>query len=150
MDYNKKRHLKLLKRFLDSKKLNKNFYQENPEDYSELVKYEIIIYEYIFWTRRKDFVLLMKNFIDNIIDFEEFETAFSLLYRKTGEEYDMFNIDLKQIEKFQPSPTRPYRFASFISSIFRQFEEVEDEYCTDRDVKDFVKEVYLKSQIFEE
>jgi hypothetical protein len=109
MDYNKKRHLKLLKRFLDSKKLNKNFYQENPEDYSELVKYEIIIYEYIFWTRRKDFVLLMKNFIDNIIDFEEFETAFSLLYRKTGEEYDMFNIDLKQIEKFQPS-TRPYRF----------------------------------------
>jgi hypothetical protein len=109
MDYNKKRHLKLLKRFLDSKKLNKNFYQENPEDYSELVKYEIIIYEHIFWTRRKDFVLLMKNFIDNIIDFEEFETAFSLLYRKTGEEYDMFNIDLKQIEKFQPS-TRPYRF----------------------------------------
>ena len=88
----------------------------------------------------------MKNFIDNTIDFEEFEIAFSLLYRKTREEYNMFNIDLKQIEKFQPSPTRPYRFASFIGSIFRQFEEVEDEYCTERDVKDFVKKVYLKFQ----
>jgi hypothetical protein len=92
----------------------------------------------------------MKNFLDNILDFDEFETAFSLLYRKTTEEVDMFIIDLKQIEKFQPSLTRPYRFASFIGSIFRQFEEVEDEYCTERDVKDFVKEVSLKSQIFEE
>ena len=149
MDYNKKRHLKLLKRLLYSKKLNKNFYQENPEDYSELCKYEIIIYDHIFWTRRKDFVLLMENFIDNIIDFEEFETAFSLLFRKTTKEYNTFKIDLKQIDKFQPS-TRSYRFASFIGSIFRQFEEVEDEYCTERDVKDFVTEVYLKFQNFEE
>ncbi len=123
MDYNKKRHLKLLKRFLDSKKLNKNFYQQNPEDYSELGKYEIIIYGHIFWARRKDFVLLMENFIDNIIDFEKFETAFSLFYRKTTEEYDTFKINLKRIEKFQPS-TRSYRFGSFIASIFRQFEEV--------------------------
>jgi len=50
----------------------------------------------------------MKNFIDNTIDFEEFEIAFSLLYRKTREECNMFNIDLKQIEKFQPSPTDIY------------------------------------------
>jgi len=149
MDYNKKRHLKLLKRLLYSKKLNKNFYQENPEDYAELRKYEIFIYDHIFWTRRKDFLLLMENFIDNIIDFENFETAFSLLFRKTTKEYNTFKIDLKQIDKFQPS-TRSYRFASFIGSIFRQFEEVEDEYCTERDVKDFVTEVYLKFQNFEE
>jgi hypothetical protein len=73
MDYNKKRHLKLLKRLLYTKKRNKNFYQENPENYSELRKYEIIIYDHIFWTRRKNFVLLIENFIDNIIDFEKFE-----------------------------------------------------------------------------
>ena len=89
----------------------------------------------------------MKNFIDNIFDFDEFETAFSLLYRKTTEEVDMFIINLKQIDKFQPSP-RSYRFASFIGSIFRQFEEVEDEYCTEQEVKDFVKKVYLKFQNF--
>ena len=38
----------------------------------------------------------MKNFIDNIINFDEFETAFSLLYRKTRKEVNMFKIDLKQ------------------------------------------------------
>lgn len=149
MDYNKKRHLELLKRFLDLKKLNRNFYQENPEDYFELLEYEVIIYQHFFLTQQKYFVLLMEKLIGDTIDFKEFEIAFSLLYQKTTEELDMFMIDLKRIEKFQPG-TQSYLFGSFISSIFRQFEEVEEESCTEQDVKDFVKEVYLKFQNFEE
>ena len=61
----------------------------------------------------------------------------------------MFKIDLEQIDKFQPS-TRSYRFASVIGSIYRQFEEVEDEYCTEQEVKDYIKKAYLKFQKFEE
>jgi len=143
MDYNRKRHKQLMIRSQDLKNQGKNLFIENPEEDSELSKYNIAVEEQVFWTHREDFFLLMKNFIDNIFDFDEFETAFSLLYRKTTEEVDMFIINLKQIDKFQPSP-RSYRFASFIGSIFRQFEEVEDEYCTEQEVKDFVKKVYLK------
>jgi hypothetical protein len=143
MDYNKKRHKQLMIRSQDLKNQGKNLFIENPEENSELSKYNIAVEEQVFWTHREDFFLLMKNFIDNIFDFDEFETAFSLLYRKTTEKVDMFIINLKQIDKFQPSP-RSYRFASFIGSIFRQFEEVEDEYCTEQEVKDFVKKVYLK------
>ena len=147
MDYNRKRHKQLMIRSRDLKNQGKNLFIENPEEDSELSKYNIAVEEQVFWTHREDFFLLMKNFIDNIFDFDEFETAFSLLYRKTTEEVDMFIINLKQIDKFQPSP-RSYRFASFIGSIFRQFEEVEDEYCTEQEVKDFVKKVYLKFQNF--
>ena len=147
MIYNQQRHIELLKRLQDFKNQGKNLFIENPEEDSELSKYNIAVEEQVFWTHREDFFLLMKNFLDNILDFDEFETAFSLLYRRTSKEVDMFIIDLKQIEKFQPSP-RSYRFASFIGSIFRQFEEVEDESCTERDVKDFVKKVYLKFQNF--
>lgn len=93
-------------RLQDLKNQGKNLFIENPEEDSELSKYNIAIEEQIFLTRRKDFVLLMKNFINNIIDFEEFETAFSLLYSETRKEYNMFKIDLKQIEKFHPSPRR--------------------------------------------
>jgi hypothetical protein len=57
--------------------------------------------------------------------------AFSLLYRKTTEEYNTFKIDLKRIEKFQPS-TRSYRFGSFIASLFRQFEE---DQCSIEEIK---------------
>lgn len=91
----------------------------------------------------------MKDFLDNIINFDEFETAFTLLYYKIRQEFDMFVIDLKQIEKFQPS-TRSDRFASYINSIFREFEAVEDEYCTEQDLKNYIKETYLKFQKFEE
>lgn len=91
----------------------------------------------------------MKNFLDNIFDFDEFETAFSLFYEKIRKEVNMFKIDLERIEKFQLN-TRSYWFASVICSIYRQFEEVEDEYCTEQEVKDYVKEAYLKFQKFEE
>jgi hypothetical protein len=149
MDYSKKRHIQLLKRFQDLKNQGKTLFRENPEEDSELSKYNIAVEEQVFWTHREKFFLVMKNFLDNSTNFDEFETAFTLLYRKTREEVDMFVIDLKQIEKFQPS-TRSCRFASFIGSIFRQFEEVEDEYCTEQEVKDDVKEAYLKFQNFEE
>jgi hypothetical protein len=138
MDYNRKRHKQLVIRSQDLNTQGKNLFIENPEEDSELSKYNIAVEEQVFWTYREDFFLLMKNFIDNIFDFDEFETAFSLLYWKTSKEVDMFIINLKQIDKFQPSP-RPYRFASFIISIFRQFEEVDEEYCTEQEVKDFVK-----------
>ena len=91
----------------------------------------------------------MKNVLDNILDFDEFETAFSLLYEEVRKEVNMFKIDLEQIDKFQPR-RRSYRFASVLGLIYRQFEEVEDEYCTEQEVNDYVKEAYLKFQKFEE
>ena len=120
---------------------------KNQEEYSELLDSNIAVEEQVFWTHRGEFFLVMKNFLDNITNFDEFETAFTLLYQKTREEFDTFVIDLKQIENFQPS-TRSDRFASFINAIFREFEEVEDEYSTEQEVKYSVEKVYLKFQNF--
>ena len=149
MDYNKERHKQLVIRSQDLKNQGKNLFLENPEEDSELSKYNIAVEEQIFWTNRGEFFLVMKDFLDNIINFDEFETAFTLLYYKTREEFDMFKIDLEQIDKFQPS-TRSDGFAGYINAIFREFEAVEDEYCTEQEVKDYVKEAYLKFQKFEE
>ena len=149
MIYKKERHKQLVIRSQDLKNQGKTLFRENPEEYSELLDYEIAVEEQIFWTNRGEFFLVMKDFLDNIINFDEFETAFTLLYHKTRKEFDMFIIDLKQIEKFQPS-TRSDRFAGYINTIFREFEAVEDEYCTEQELKYYVKEVYLKFQKFEE
>ena len=149
MIYKKERHKQLVIRSRDLKNQGKNLFLENPAEDSELSKYNIGVEEQVFWTHRENFILIMKNFLDNILDFDEFETAFSLLYKEVRKEVNMFKIDLEQIDKFQPS-TRSYRFASVIGSIYRQFEEVEDEYCTEQEVKDYVKEAYLKFQKFEE
>lgn len=148
MIYKKERHKQLVIRSQDLKNQGKTLFRENPEEYSELLDYEIAVEEQIFWTNRGEFFLVMKDFLDNIINFDEFETAFTLLYYKTRKEFDIFVIDLKQIEKFQPS-TRSDRFAGYINAIFREFEAVEDEYCTEQELKYYVKEVYLKFQKFE-
>ena len=149
MIYNKERHKQLVIRSQDLKNQGKNIFLENPKESSELSKYNVEIEEQVFWTHRENFVLIMKNFLENILDFDEFETAFSLLNEEVRKEVNMFEIDLEQIDKFQPS-TRSYRFASVIGSIYRQFEEVEEEYWTEQEVKDYVKEAYLKFQKFEE
>ena len=149
MIYKKERHKQLVIRSRDLKNQGKTLFRENPEEYSELLNYEIAVEEQIFWTNRGEFFLVMKDFLDNIINFDEFETAFSLFYEEVRKEVNMFKIDLEQIDKFQPS-TRSDRFACYINAIFREFEAVEDEYCTEQDVKDYVKEAYLKFQKFEE
>ena len=149
MTYNKERHKELVIRSEELNKQGKNFYRENVEEYFELNRYDIGVEEEVFWTKQEAFVKIMKNFLDNILDFDEFETAFTLLYWEVRKEFDILKIDLEYIDKFQPS-TRPYRFASFMCSIYREFEEVEDEYCTEEELKDSVKEAYLKFKNFEE
>ena len=47
--------------------------------------------EQSFWTNRGKFFLVMKNFLASIINFDEFETAFTLLYQKTREEFDIYS-----------------------------------------------------------
>lgn len=84
MNYNNKKHLKLLKPFLDSKKIK----PENLE--CELIEYEIIVIDEIFWNDRKAFVLLMTNFIYNIINYEQFEIDFCYYLEKLQITYFQF------------------------------------------------------------
>ncbi len=145
MNYNKERHKELVIRWQNLKSQGKILCLECPKEDAELSKYNIEVEEQVFWAHRNEFLLLMKNFINNIINFDKFETDFTLLYRKITKKVDIFITDLEQIEKFQPS-TRLYRFASFMASIFRQFEEVEDQYCTKQELKNSVEKIYLKIQ----
>jgi hypothetical protein len=57
------------------------------------------------------------------------------------------SLEKKLFDNFHPNP-RSYNFSSWVMCIYHQFEELEDEYCTDQEVKDFVKNVYLKFQNF--
>ena len=149
MNYNNARHKLLVIHSQALQKQGKSLWIEDPKSSFELLNYEESIKEELFWAHRQSFILVMKNFIDNIFDFYEFENAFSVLYRKVCKERDMLRIDLEYIDKFQPSG-RPYHFGSTMSAIYRQFEEVQDEYTTEQQAKNYVKEKYLEFQKFKE
>lgn len=143
--YNKVRHLELLRRFLDFEKQGKDLYTENRDEYLELLHYRGTLEDYTFWKSREQFVLLMENFVNDSIDMEQFKIAFSRLWWENMEAHDAFKIDLKRVKNFQPNP-RSDRFCSFVTFVFRQFEVLEDEDCTEQEVKDLVRDVLREIQ----
>jgi len=140
-------HVKLEKRSQNLYKQGRSLFKEDRKEYEELRKYKTLLFHDIFWRRRKPFALIMEKFVNDSIDMEQFETEFSLFYHRTIEVYEMFQKDFKILEKLQVDP-RPYelRFSSFIVSIFRQFEVLEDEECSEQDVKDLVQNNLLLMQ----
>ena len=145
MTYNKIRHLELLKRFLDFKNKGKDLYTENRDEYMELQEYRCALYHHIFWKNKEQFVLLMENYTHNSIDIEQFEIAFSQLWWKTMEQDEALQMDLKRVENLQLDP-KSDGFGSFITSVFRQFEVLEDEECTEQEVKDYVRNTLREIQ----
>jgi hypothetical protein len=128
--YSKVRHLELLRRFLDLKKHGKDLYTKNRDEYLELLHYRGRLEDHAFWKSREQFVLLMENFVNDSIDIEQFKIAFSRFWRETFKAHDAFKIDLKRVKNFQYNP-RSDRFCSFVTFVFRQFEVLEDENCTE-------------------
>lgn len=143
--YNKIRHLELLRPFLDFRNQGKDLYTENRDEYLELLHYRGTLEDYTFWKSREQFVLLMENFVNDSIDMEQFQIAFSRFWRETFKAHDAFKIDLKRVKNFQYNP-RSDRFRSFVTAVFRQFEVLEDEECTEQEVKDYVREVLQEIQ----
>lgn len=82
-------------------------------------------------------------FLDHNSNFDEFEIAFTLLFDKTLDEVNMVTQDVEKIEKFQPS-TGLDQFASYMIIIFRYFEEIDEEYSTKQELKDYVEQTYLE------
>ena len=145
MTYNKIRHLELLRRFLDLKNQGKDLYRENRNEYMELKEYKCALYHHIFWKSKEQFVLLMENLVTDSIDMEEFETAFSQLWWKTMEQDEALQMDLKRVENLQLDP-KSDGFGSFITAVFRQFEVLEDEECTEQEVKYYVQNTLREIQ----
>lgn len=145
MIYNKIRHLKLLRRFLNFRKQGRDLYRENKDEYMELQEYRCALYHHIFWKSKEQFVLLMDNFIHDFIDMEQFEIAFSQLWWENMKAYDAFEIDLKGLKNFELDP-KSNKFGSSITSVFRQFEVLEDEECTEQEVKDYVRNILPEIQ----
>ena len=95
----------------------------------ELQKYRCALYDHICWKSKEQFVLLMDNFIQDSIDMEQFEIAFSQLWWETMKVYDAFEIDLKGFKNFKLVP-KSDGFGSLVTSVFRKFEVLENEDCT--------------------
>ena len=145
MIYNKNRHIELLNHFLDLEIQGKDLYIENRDEFMELQKYQSILHHNIFWKSKEQFVLLMENYTHNSIDMEQFEIAFSQLWWETMKVYETFEIDLKELKNFELDP-KSDRFGSWVTAVFRQFEVLEDEECTEQEIKYYIQNTLREIQ----
>jgi len=139
------RHVELLKRSQDLENRGKFLYKENFKEYPELVEYRAIIQNHIFWKNRYQFTLLMENLINGIINGQEFSDSFSELHRKTVDAHDTFETDFEKLEDFQPDP-RSNGFGSLMTFVSRECEALKEEYYTQEQFKDLVRDVRRKIQ----
>jgi len=68
----------------------------------------------------------MENLVTDSISIEEFEIGFSSLSWQSVKEYDTFEKDSKRVKNFHLNP-KSYGFCGLATSIFLQFEVLEDE-----------------------
>jgi hypothetical protein len=99
--------------------------------------------DHIFWKKRSSFISLIEHFIYNLITFDEFETKFSILWWESIKESDTIKFELEKFKNRELS-SESKNYCSYITAIFRQFEEVDDEICTIEESKNFVKYIYNK------
>jgi hypothetical protein len=150
MKYNKLRYFELLKYSQDLANKGKWLYEENREAFFELLNYQILIEDHIFWQKRHQFLSVIKNFINGTLDSEEFSDEFFAIRRQNQAVHEAFKIDFEKLENFEPD-SRSKGFSSFIGKIFSDCEVFEpnaeegDNY-NKKWLKDSVKDARLQIQ----
>jgi hypothetical protein len=87
----------------------------------------------------------MKNYVHDSIDFEHFKIAFSRLWKDSMKEDKALQIDLKGLKNFELDP-KSDGFGIWVTAVFCQFEVLEDEECTEQEVKDYVRNTLQEIQ----
>ena len=86
----------------------------------------------------------MQNYIGNSITPENFEIAFSSLWKSKMKEFNQMKLDLERLKNFEPNPDSA-NCGAFRSCVYRQFEELEDEICTEQEARDYI--MYILDQL---
>jgi hypothetical protein len=136
MKYKKIRHLELLKQSQDLKKQGKSLHDENRKDYLELLFYKVLVQDYIYWENRHNYLSVMDNFINGIIDAEDFSDEFFLISNQNQAVHEAFETD------FEPNPISK-GFSSFIGCEAFEPEAEEGEEYNEKWLKDSVKDASL-------
>lgn len=109
----------------------------------ELLSYQIVLSDHIFWLKREKFLVIIEQFLNNTIEFEQFENQFSKLWVKTQLQSHKDTRNSLIIKTIDPDP-KSDSFCSRMTAIYRGFEEIEDEVSTEEELKLFVKRLLIE------
>ena len=141
--YNKERYITIVNELNEAKAKGIRWFKENPQKYNELLNYQGILANHLFWLEREEFLVIIEKFLNNTIEFEQFEKEFSELWVETELQSHKEKQDIEVIKTIDPDP-RSDSFCSRMTAIYRGFEIVEDEDWTKEEMKSLVKSILNK------
>jgi len=141
--YNKERYIALVNELNEAKAKGINWYKKNPQKYNELLCYQSVLSNHLFWLEREEFLVIIEKFLNNTIEFEQFEDEFSELWVQTQLQSHKDKRNSLVIKTIDPDPQSD-SFCSRVTAIYRGFEEIEDEVWTKEEMKPFVKRLLIK------
>lgn len=142
-EYNKERYIAIVNELNKAKAKGIHWFKENPKKWTELLSYQIVLSNHLFWLKREKFLIIIEKFLNNIIEFEQFEKEFSELWVETELQSHKEKQDIEVIKTIDPDP-RSDSFCSRMTAIYRGFEIVEDEGWTKEEMKSLVKSILNK------
>ena len=112
-----KEYIELLQYAKSLEKDGTNLRKEDPDKYLKLLKYGVKLSDHVHWQQKRDYLNIMKNFVDLKIDGEEFESQFDKLHRSNEKTVQMLARDnLKQLNPFELNP-QSFGFTRWTSDI---------------------------------
>ncbi len=141
--YNKERYITIVNELNEAKAKGIRWFKENPKKRMELLNYQIVLSDHIFWVEREEFLVIIEKFLNNTIEFEQFEEEFSKLWVTTQTKSYRSGRNLIIIKMIDPD-LQSDSFCSYMTAIYRGFEAVEDEVSTEEELKLFVKSLLIK------
>nr|YP_009059189.1 hypothetical protein [Eunotia naegelii]AHI51136.1 hypothetical protein [Eunotia naegelii] len=152
MHYNLEKFFKLVKQSDNFRSQNTSMYHEDKTDFFELLSYQIVICNNIFWKERFKFITEMYKFINEEIDAEEFSNEIWGIRNYTMSTIEEFKKDFEKLKNLELDP-RAREFSILIDNLCSDAdvfepEANENEPLNEKWLKDRVKNTILKIQKF--
>ena len=146
MNYNRERHIELLKRKENFTSQKKSFLKENPQERLELAKYNGAVEQHIFWEDRFEVASLIQAFLNKKMDGEEFHDSVFGLRRKHKAKCDKFLSKLvsEEIKDFFPNK-ESHKLKGFLTSLYCVCEHFEENF-EDKEFETSIRNGLLKFQ----
>ena len=146
INYNLERHIELVKLKEKFRNQNKSFLQEKKAEFSELLKYEIVINNHIFWKDRFEVASIMQAYLNKEMDSHEFH---NIVFRLRSEHLAkckkfICKLVFGEIKNFFPDKNS-YKLKGFLSALYFECEHFETNFDED-EFYNSIKEGFLNFQ----
>lgn len=124
----------------------KSFFQENKEQYREMLQYEIILEDHIFFCQRQNYLNSLEYFLKKQCDSKTFIWMFITIWKKDRDQVDILKQTIFQEQQSTfATDSKAKEFSDLVDEIFGSCEVFTDSepYYTETEFFQAMKDIWI-------